>query len=204
MYQERRRDAPPPSAMCLRCGWSGTPPHLPLLDENGDVALTLSGKQCPNCTAQLIVLREKRPSRIVEIITELRNADLSADDLAALADVVRAAPKGVSPRTLAADAPRAARVITIASREGKDWLPLLAVILTLVVAYIQHADAERAHHDAVVAHQDAIVAHRDAVVAHQDADATLRSSSLTQADIDRIVHQVEERMAAIGARPSRP
>jgi hypothetical protein len=181
--------------MCLRCGWSGTPPHLPLLDENGDVALTVSAKRCPNCAAELVVLREQRPSRIVEIITELRNADLSTDDLAALADVVRAAPGDVTPRALAKDAPRAARVITVASREGKDWLPLLALVVALVLAYIAHADAERAH-------QDAGVAHQDAVVAHQDAEAARRSSSLTQADIDRIVQQVEEQIAA--ARPSKP
>jgi hypothetical protein len=174
------------------------------LDENGDVAMTVSAKRCPSCSAQLVVLRERRPSRIVEIITELKNADLSTDDLAALADVIRAAPEDVTPRVLAEDAPQAARAITIASREGADWLPLLGVVVALVLAYIAHADAQRAHQDAMVAHNDAVVAHQDAVALQKDAEAAPRSRSLTQADIDRIVEQVEERIGAGTARTSKP
>src|SRR4051794_32116926 len=35
---QRRRDPPPRKAICLRCGWSGTPNHTMLRDDHGDLA----------------------------------------------------------------------------------------------------------------------------------------------------------------------
>jgi hypothetical protein len=112
----RHRDPPAPKALCLHFGWSGTPPHTLLRDDRGDASLILSVKRCPRCDRELTQLREKQPPIVVQIVTAIREADLTADELLRLADVVREATNDTSPRDLAAKAPGASNIIAILPR----------------------------------------------------------------------------------------
>ena len=196
---QRRRDPPPPKATCLRCGWSGTPNHTFLRDEHGDVSLVVSQKPCPKCGEQTIQL-EPPPPLPVEIATALRDADLTYDQLVAAADALGKVPSDASPRAVAEQVPLPAKLITVASRVGKDqWIGILVAVIALAIAHVQHTDAERAHQDAEQAHQDAEQAHEDAERTRQDSEQARRTGSLSDDDVKRIAEKVE---AAI--RDARP
>lgn len=203
MYGERKRDPLPAPAMCLHCGWSGTPNHKMLRDEHGDVSLVLSQKPCPKCGAQTIQLNDAKPLPI-QIITAVRDADLTDDELLDLADAVREAPSDTTPRELGERVPSASKIISIASRGGEHWIELLALVLATIAFYVSHTDAQQAHRDAQqaseLAHQDAQQAHQDAERARQDdgqnerqnaREATRKTSSLSDEDVRRIALQIE-------------
>lgn len=78
MYDERRRDPLPQKAMCVRCGWSGTPNRTILRDERGDASLVLAQKPCPKCGEQTIQIEPPAPLP-VQIVGALREADLTDD-----------------------------------------------------------------------------------------------------------------------------
>lgn len=190
MY-ERRRDPPPPRAICLYCGWSGIPNHNFLRDEHGGVSLILSEKPCPRCGRQTTQLAPPPPVPI-QLIQAVRDAKLTPDELTAIADAIREAPEGLSPRDMAQRVPAASSLITVASRIGEKWVELLVIAITLVVLHVQTTDAERAHQDAERAHEDARQAHEDAERAHTDSMRELRNTSeLSEDDISRIVEKLE-------------
>jgi hypothetical protein len=199
VYNERRRDPLPDSALCVYCGWSGTPNHAVLRDTHGSPALLVSQKPCPRCGRETINLKAPKASLPVEIVTAVRDADLTSAELLALADALRNAPSDASPRSVADQVPSASKLITIASRAGKHWLELLTLIVMAVALYVQHHDAQQAHHDAQQAHHDARRAHADAEAAHADAQKAHRDAAsaarstraLSDEDIERIIQQIE-------------
>lgn len=138
-----------------------------------------------------IQLGETRPSLPVEIVTAVRDANLTVDDLEQLTAALRDAPEGISPRAMAERVPRASKVITIASRAGEQWLALLAIIVTAISLYIAHTDSQQAHQDAEAAHRDAVQAHQDAERATRTAE---RTGSLSDEDIRKITRQIEEQV----------
>jgi uncharacterized protein HemX len=167
-----------------------------LRDEQGGVSLILSQKPCPKCGAPTTQLNETKPPLPIQIITAVRDADLSPVELLELADAVRDAPAEMSPRQLAEQVPAASKIITIASRAGDRWIELLAVVLAAVAFYVQHVDAQQAHRDAQQAREEA---HQDAERARQDSrqerrearKAARTTGSLSDEDIRKIAHQIE-------------
>jgi hypothetical protein len=165
-----------------------------LRDDYGDVALIASQQPCPQCGAQTTRLGEPKPSLPVEIVTAVLEADLSPEDMSKLARVLREASPDVSPRELAdrAQLPAASTVITVASRAGKNWIAVLALVLTVVAIYVAHSDAQQAHRDAERAiHQ----AHVDAEQALREARQPARSTgTLSDDDVRHIVQQIEHEL----------
>lgn len=47
-------------------------------------------------------------------------------------------PSDASPRAVAEQVPLPAKLITVASRAGKQWIEVLVVVLMLAIAYVQH------------------------------------------------------------------
>lgn len=194
---QRRRDPPPARAWCFRCSWTGVPDYLPLRDDHGDVVMTVSSRACPRCGHETTPLeREKRPLP-VQIIEAVREAVLTGEELLEFADALANAPSGISPRQLAEQVPGASAIITVASRAGERWIPLLALILSVVIGYLAidraHTDAQQAHRDAERAVQQA---HEDAERALRDgrdqADAAVRNTGkLSDEDVRRIADAVE-------------
>lgn len=187
MDSQRRRDPPAPVAVCLRCGWTGRPPHAVLPDERGEPSLIVSLKKCGRCGEQLTQVNE-RPPLPIEIVTAVQEADLSLEELEKFADAIRTADPATTPRQLAESIPGSSKIITVATRAGDHWIEILAIVITLVIFSLTHQDAQQAHKDAQRAHRDAQQAHRDA---QQDAPKT---ASLTDAEVRRIAEQIETRM----------
>ncbi len=130
-----------------------------------------------------------------EIVTAIKEANVTAEELAAVADAVREASDDVSPRALAETVPFAAKLITVASRAGKHWRGLLVLAVTLVPPYIAHTDAQQAHRDAVQARQDAQRAHEDAERARRADEQAKTTGRLSDGDIRAIADQMLERLA---------
>lgn len=191
MYNERRRDSPPPKARCVYCGWHGTPAYVHLPDERGDTLMTVSAKRCPVCSRELIRI-DTRPPVPIQIVTAVRAAKLTPDELMAIADALTQAPDGLSPREVAERVPAATSLITVAQRFGAQWVEFLVIAVTLVATYVTAMDAERAHDDASRAHRDAEQAHRDADRAHRDATRALRDTGeLPDESIQTLADQIE-------------
>jgi hypothetical protein len=190
MASQRRRDPPRPRAVCLHCGWSGTPNHRYLRDDFGDASIILSQKPCPRC-GRAVTQLEPPPPVPIALIRAVREAKLAPNELLRIADAVRAAPDGLTPRELAVHLPAASKLITIASRVGEKWAELLVIAVTLVALYVQAAGTESAHQDATQSHRDAAQAHEDAERTHNDAVRALRSTAeLSDADIHTLADKV--------------
>jgi hypothetical protein len=163
-----------------------------LRDDHGDVALVVAQKHCPQCGTRAVQLNEPKSSLPVEIVTAVRDAGLTADQLEGLARAIRESDASTTPRELAdrAQIPAAGRVIAIASKAGKNWLVLLGVVIALVAAYVAHSDAEQARRDAQQAIEQS----------HEDVEAELRASrepsrstkELSQDQVDRLVSEIEK------------
>lgn len=164
-----------------------------LRDEQDSPALLLSGKRCPECGGTVIQLGEEKPPPAIQIVTAIREADLTRDELSELVDVLRDAPNDASPRALAQRVPKASGILTAAGRAGADWRFLLTTILTVIAlyfAYVAVQDADRAHIDAAQAHRDAVEAHEDAERAVQLAT----TGQLTEEQSLDILRQIDERL----------
>lgn len=203
---QRSRDPAPPKAVCLRCGWTGTPNHTILRDEHGDPALVVSQKPCPICGAGTTTLDSPKRSLPVEIITAIREANLTGDELSAVGDAVRAAAQDVSPRELAEQVPAASKLITVASRAGENWLQLLALVVSIVAIYIAHADTQQAHRDA----EEALRVARQAQSTAELSDDEVReiadriSAALdTSEGLDPSVNQAPRRRSTAGGAATR-
>ena len=172
------------------CGWNGIPDHNFLRDDHGDVALILSAKKCPRCGQRVTELKPPPPVPI-QLVQAVRDAKLTPDELLSIADAVRDAPPGLSPRALAERVPSASKLITVASKLGESWAELLVIAVTLIGTYVMHQDSERAHRDAVRARPDAEQAHQDAERAHRDA-VRVDSGALEDADVQRLADKLTE------------
>jgi hypothetical protein len=165
-----------------------------MLDEHGDVAMTLSLKTCPQCSGPLTQLREPKPPLPIQIIEAVRDADLSSQELLALADAARDAAGDTSPRDLAEQLPRASKIIEVASRAGEQWMEILALVAAAIAIYVAHMDAREAHRDALQAIDQA---HRDtdrALQASREKRQTFSAGTtggLSDEDIRKIAEQVE-------------
>jgi hypothetical protein len=201
MYNERRRDPRPRPAVCLRCGWSGTPDSAVLRDTAGSPSLLLSSKLCPQCGGTVIQLGDDRPGPVVEVVTQIREANLDTDQLSELLQRLASTGSDASPRQLAEGLPWASKVVTAASRLGKDWQFILTTILTVIslaLGAVEISDAEQGHADADRAHHDGLLAHRDAVEANRAARAVRRqdrTGGLTQEQELMILRQIDKQLA---------
>ncbi len=175
-----------------------------LRSEHGDVSLIVSQKPCPVCGAPIVQLREPKPALSIQIVSAVRDADLTPDDLSELADALGRAATNASPRELAALVPAASKVITIASKAGENWIGLLALIVAVIAIYIAHTDAQQAHQDAERAIESA---HTDAERARQDSQDALKqarsadrkTSTLSDDEVRKIAEQIE---AELRRRPA--
>lgn len=202
----RRRDPPPPKAVCVRCGWSGTPNHQILRDDHGDASLVLSQKPCPVCGTKTVQLGEQKPPLPIQIVTAVRAADLTSAQLLEIVEVARRAPSDVSPRELSDQVPVASKIITIASRSGEGWIGLLAIVLTAIAMYVAHMDSRQAHRDA----EEAIER------SHEDAERALRNrqedagepapttKGLSDEDIRKLARQIEADLKGSEGSQPRP
>jgi hypothetical protein len=194
VYDEQKREPKPGKSMCLYCGWSGTPDYTNLLDVHGAPALLVASKVCRRCGMRPTVqIGEQKPPLPVLVVAAFRDANLTREELDALADAIRDAADNMSPRQLAEQVPAASKIVTVASKAGAHWLDLLTAVLMAVSLYVMHADAERAHRDAGRAHADAERAHHDAEEAHDDAIKARRSTGeLTDEDMRKIAQGVAD------------
>lgn len=202
---QRRRDPPAPITLCVRCGWSGTPPHAVLDDKHGNPSLLVSQKFCPHCRHQLIQTNEPKPSLPVEFVTAVREAKLTPDQLLELSNAARNAPPGMSPRQLADEVPAASTVITVAAMRGGDrWISFLMLAIAIISAYLGYAAIQQSEDAMDQAHEDAQEAieqaHDDAQEAmdqaHEDAQEALREARSTESLSDGEIRDIARRIEA--------
>lgn len=106
-----------------------------------------------------------------DIISTIRETDLSAGELQEIADVLADNAVPITAGELAQRVPAADAVIKIAvARGGRNGLAMLGVAVTLAMGYIAHLDAEKAT---------------------RTTAAPTRTSQLSDEDIAKIAAQVE-------------
>lgn len=102
---------------------------------------------CPSCGGTAHV----PPAVWLNQRTRLRPSDLPTAMLESLLEALTsgAIPKDVTPEGLRDRFPEATPIIAVAvQRGGRNWLALLALIVTLIIGYLAHSDAQEAHTDA--------------------------------------------------------
>lgn len=170
---------PQPTGVCLHCAITFRPPmSLPLVD--GEVLhpkyVQLS---CPSCGRMVQAIGDPPRAKIhADIVTVIREADLSADDLDQLRRVLASADADASPRAIAEEFPAASQIVVVASRAGKDWIALLGLIVTVFSLALAGAAI---------------------VIQHDDAEEALRSADKA-AQVERTSQLTDEDVAEIAAR----
>lgn len=186
------RDLPPfPRAVCLHCGITfRSNMTLPLIDGEPLPPQYLE-MSCPNCGRMVRAIGDlARPKIHAEILTAIRDADLSATDLAEFARVLDSAQADASPREIAAAFPAANQIVVVASRAGPDWIARLSLIVAVLAAMISAGGVLWAHEDAERALDSA-----------PESTQPTRTSELTDEDLQRLAEAIAAERAREEAKP---
>jgi hypothetical protein len=142
----RRAQADPPTALCGYCGWSGPAPNWGM----GPMIIgteTSTGRQreiaaiagavysCPRCGRERA---EIEPGIWRGFGEAVREADLTAEELAAFGEYLAAAPPSLTPEDAEAAHPALAPLIRmIADLRPAEWIALAGVVVAILMPYLQ-------------------------------------------------------------------
>jgi predicted RNA-binding Zn-ribbon protein involved in translation (DUF1610 family) len=149
----RKRDAEmgeAPHGTCGFCGWAGPVPdwgdvQIEAEDADGnpiDVYTLGYEFQCPRCGRPRGRVAPGLWSNFAQVV---KASQLPASHLQMLRDAISDLPTDAQPEILTGQFPDARSIIELSVKVGgKDWLAILALVLTIFFGYLQHLDAQKA------------------------------------------------------------